>query len=507
MKLITKRISLVGLIIVLLSTGMTSCKQEVVKAKEFKVYTGPEGVDVTSIYKVEVEGENVPVYKTKVATDSPIPRLNHSRSKFGYASLASFDMGNEAVELSITYSEAINDVKFLPSSLGITSKIEGNKVFFTVKEPSKLTIEFNGDWHESLHVFANPMETNIPDPKDPNVLYFGPGLHEVTHVKIPSNTTVYIAGGAYIKAVVDPKEEKIENMISQNLTPPTFFMEGENITIRGRGIIDQAAIPKKKRRYTIFAQHSKNIKLEGFTILDTSHWTIPLQASDNIHVYNVKILGWRGNSDGVDISNSRDVLVENCFMRTLDDAVVVKSFKGKGEVKNIHARKCVVWNELAHALSIGAEIQENVTNVLFEDCDVIHDKGRETALRVYHCDDAVISDVTFQNIRIEEARRLISCWIGKTRWTESEERGNVRNVIFKDITATSAPIDSTLTGFQDGTDWKPYIIKDHASMRLIGFDEKHTIEGVIFENVILDGEPVKASQVITNEFVKAVKFN
>ena len=193
-------------------------------------------------------------------------------------------------------------------------------------------------------------------------------------------------------------------------------------------------------------------------------------------------------------------------MRTLDDAVVIKSFDGFGEVKNIHTRKCVVWNELAHSLSIGAEVHENVSHVLFEDCDVIHDVGRETALRVYHCDDALISDVTFQNIRIEEARRLISCWIGKTRWTETPERGNIRNITFKDISAISAPIDTTLTGFQDGTDWKPYIIRDHASLELIGFDEKHTIEGVVFENVMLDGKKVVAEQVTTNDFVKEIRF-
>ena len=506
MNLIQLRILSMSLLIAFGAIVTTSCKNEKTTIKELKVYQAPQGVDITSKYQVVVEGEKVPVYKTKVATDTPIPRLNHSRSKFGYASLASFDMGSKAVEVCVTYSEAISAVKFLPSSLGISSRIDGDKVFFTVNTPSKLTIEFNGDWHESLHVFANPLETNIPDPKDPNVMYFEPGLHDVTHVNIPDNTTVYIAGGAYLRAVVAPDEKKDETIIGQNQTLPTFFMEGKNITIRGRGIIDQSSIPKKKRRYTIFAQHSENITLEGITILDPSHWTIPLQASEKIYVDNVKILGWRGNSDGVDISNSRDALVENCFMRTLDDAVVIKSFKGKGEVRNIHTRKCVVWNELAHSLSIGAEIQENVTNVLFEDCDVIHDKGRETALRVYHCDDALISDVTFENIRIEEARRLISCWIGKTRWTESEERGNVRNVVFKDIVATSAPIDTTLTGFQDGTDWKPYIIKDHASMQLIGFDETHTIEGVTFENVILDGKEVQSNQVITNDYVTGIKF-
>lgn len=481
----------------------TSCQQEVAKVK---VYTAPDGIALSETYNVAVEGQDVPVFQTKIAPKSSIPRLNHSRSEYGFASLASFDMGEEAVQLSVTYPEAIDSVKILPSSLGIEPKIEGDKVVFVVKEPSNLTVEFNGDWHGSLHIFANPMEEDVPDPDDPNVMYFGPGIHDVTHVRVKDSTTVYIAGGAYLRCVVDKNEKPIEKLIGQNQTPPTFFLEGSNITVRGRGIIDQSAIPKRNRRYTVFAQHSDNITIEGITILDPSHWTVPLQASDNIHVDNIKIIGWRGNSDGVDISNSRDALIENCFMRTLDDAVVIKSFKGKGEVRNIHTRKCVVWNELAHSLSIGAEIQENVGNVLFEDCDVIHDVGRETALRVYHCDDALISDVTFKDIRIEEARRLISCWIGKTRWTETEERGNVRNVVFKDIKATSAPIDTTLTGFQDGTDWKPYIISDHASMELVGFDENHTIEGVVFENVILDGKPVTADQVTKNEFVEDVKF-
>lgn len=480
---------------------LTSCTQEM---QRVKIYPAPDGVDMSQAYVVEVEGKEVPLYKTKIPPAQPIPRLNHSRSEFGFASFALFDMG-QAVEIKVSYPEEINSVKVLPTSFDIRPRIDGNTVVFELDEPGNLTIEINGDWHESLHIFANPFEENIPNPDDPNVLYFGPGVHDLTHVVVEEGTTVYIAGGAYLQCGTDPDENQVE-LRGTKRNPPTFLLDGTNITIRGRGIIDQSAIPRANRRYTIFAQNSNDIYIEGVTICDPSHWTIPLQGSDNIHVDNIKIIGWRGNADGVDISNSRDVLVENCFMRTLDDAVVIKSFEGYGEVKNVHTRKCVVWNELAHSLSIGAEVHENVSQVLFEDCDVIHDVGRETALRVYHCDDAIISDVTFQNIRIEEARRLISCWIGKTRWTESEERGNIRNVTFRDIFAISAPIDTTLTGFQDGSDWKPYIIRDHASMELIGYDEEHTIEGVFFENVVLDSNQVVAEQITMNDFVKNVQF-
>lgn len=475
----------------------------VLLAQQFKVYDTPKGIVLAESYNVYVEGKEVPVYRTKIPPSKPVPRLNPIQGQYGQASVASFDM-NESVTVSVAYYEKVETVKILPTSYGIEPIFKGSTIVFEMNEPGHVTVEINGEWHESLHILANPFEENIPDVNDPNVIYFGPGVHHVSQITVKDGQTVYIAGGAYVYCVLPTKEEEIE--IRGHLRKkPTFILEGKNVSIRGRGIIDQSKIPKKVRRYTILAHKAEKVKIEGVTIFDPSHWTIPIQSSDDVHVDNIKIIGWRGNADGVDITSSRDVLVENCFMRTFDDAVVIKSFGGYGEVNNIHARKCVVWNELAHSFSIGAEVHENISNVLFENCDVIHDVGRETALRVYHCDDAVISDITFDNIRIEEARRLISCWIGKTRWTETEERGHIKNVTFKNITATSAPIDTTLTGFQDGPDWKTYVIKDHASIELIGFDNEHIVEQVIFDNVIIDGKKVATDNIIMNDFVKDVE--
>ncbi|GAB5552949.1 MAG: hypothetical protein Sapg2KO_25400 [Saprospiraceae bacterium] len=477
-----------------------SCTRAVV------IYPPTEGLELSNSYTVTVEGKAVPVYKAKIPPSEPIPRLNGSSREFGFASIASFDI-RKSVRITVSYPEPIQSVKILPSSFGIVAKIEGQKVTFILDEPKHVTVEINGDWHESLHIFANPIEENIPDPDDPNVVYFGPGVHEVKSLEIGDNMTVYIAGGAYIKCIIDPEEKQIKDRNGRMRNPSTFLLEGKNITIKGRGIIDQQDIPRSNRRYTILVQDSEEVTIEGLIIHDPSHWTVPIKRSTNVKVDNIKIIGRRGNADGVDISSSRDVLVENCFLRTLDDLVVVKSRTGQGEVQGIHVRKCVLWNELAHALSIGAELRENVSDVLFEDCDVIHDVGRETALRVYHCDDALISNIIFQNIRIEEARRLISVWVGKTRWTKTEERGNVNGVVFRDITAVSAPIDTTLTGFQDGSDWKPYIIRDHASIELIGFDQDHIVQDILFDNVILDGKKIESPNVTKNEFVKDVRFH
>jgi polygalacturonase len=188
------------------------------------------------------------------------------------------------------------------------------------------------------------------------------------------------------------------------------------------------------------------------------------------------------NSDGIDICNSRDVTVEGCFIRTLDDLIVVKSDKGQGEVRRIVAKNCVLWNEVAHAVSVGAELRDDVDDVLFKDCDVIRDKGREWSLRVYHCDAAKVTNIRFENIRIEETRKLISLWIGKAFWTRDAERGHIQGVTFKGISAAG----------------------EERRIELTGFDEGHVVEDVTFRDVTLNGKPLAPADVKSNPFVRSV---
>jgi len=135
-------------------------------------------------------------------------------------------------------------------------------------------------------------------------------------------------------------------------------------------------------------------------------------------------------------------------------------------------------------LSVGAEIREDVDDVLFEDCDVIHDKGREWTLRVFHCDAARVSHIRFENIRIEESPRLISLWIGTFIWTRDPERGHIEGVTFKDINAVADPL----------------------RIELNGFDETHVVSDVLFQNVEVNGRPLARADVKTNAFVRNVSM-
>ncbi len=452
------------------------------------VWPAPEGEELSQDFSVTVDGQTAPVYIARVAPEEPALRWKamddkaNSADYYENAAFTTFDMQG-TVEVVVTCPAPVSAARILPSSLKIAPRIEGHRVTITMTEPRPLTLEVNGDWVHSLHILANPPEQDPPRQDDPDVIYFGPGIHEVTHLEVGTGKTLYVAGGAVVRGVIGPDEPfRISSYSGLKTYSPTFHLQGTNITVRGRGIIDGSRCTTHARNLMLV--QGSDIRLEGVLFRDSSTWNIPIRRCDRVTVRQVKILGYRANSDGIDICNSRDVTVEDCFIRTLDDLIVVKTDRGAGEAQRIVARNCVLWNEVAHALSVGAELRENVDDVLFTDCDVIHDKGREWTLRVYHCDSARISNIRFENLRIEESSRLISLWIDKAVWTRDEQRGHIDGVIFRDIAAPAA-----------------------ARIELKGFDAQHAIENVLFHNVTIGGRPVIDSDVLVNDFVRDVTYS
>ena len=451
------------------------------------VYPAPAGEPLSQDYLVTVEAQPVPVYLAKVGPADEKRRWKamddkaNSADFFDLAAFAYVDLRGGPVQVTVTSPAAIAKARILPSSLHLTPVIQGRTLSFTVAVPGNLTVEINGEIFRSLHLFANPPETDVPQQGDPNVIYFGPGVHEVSRLVVGDNQTVYVAGGAVVRAIIKPDEKfSISGYSGLRAYAPSFELKGKHIKLRGRGIIDQGGCTTHARHMLFI--HGSDITVEGVILRDASTWTVPVRQSDRVTIKNIKLLGHRANSDGIDICNSRDVTVEDCFIRTLDDLIVNKADKGQGEVKRIIARRCVLWNQVAHALSVGAELRENVEDVLFTDCDVIHDTGREWALRVYHCDAATISNIRFEHLRIEEARHLISVWIGKAVWSRDKEAGHIRGVSFTDIQASSDPL----------------------RVELKGFDAAHGVEDIAFRDVRVNGRPLALADVKTNAFVTRV---
>ncbi|MDB6106435.1 MAG: hypothetical protein JWO52_6434 [Gammaproteobacteria bacterium] len=425
-------------------------------------------------FKVRAEGRNVPVYVAKVRSGAA--GLPYSTLEVGEAAFASFDaQGSVKVTVTVVSPLPIHTARILPTSYGLTPRISNGTITFVLPRPAQVTLEINGDWNNSLHLFDNPVEPPAPRKDDPNVIYFGPGVHVIPPLEVGSGKTIYIEDGAVLYGILG----------AQTKSGPVILLRGSHITLRGRGIIDGSLIPKPTGRGNILSVHGTDITVEGVILRDSSTWNLPVMESNNIRIGNVKMFGWRGNSDGIDIVNSQDVLVRDSFLRTYDDLVVVKTTQtGAQDSRNISVRHMVLWNELAHSLSLGAELRQNVENVEFADCDIIHDKGIGWNLRVYQSDSGWVRHVVFEDIRIEEDRRPFSLWIGKGRYSQDAERGHIDDVIFRNIRA-AAPERA-----EDAT-------------QLQGFDVAHAVHGVVFDHVTLGSRNLTRGDIEPNEFVTA----
>jgi len=436
-----------------------------------RVYPATAGEPLSKRFQVTVDGQPTPSY---IAYVGSAIAPSYVDEEMGKASFTSFDIDGVA-QVSVTFVDAVVKAKVLPKSSGITPTISGHQVTFAVTTPGQFTVELNDDWNNSLHLFVNDFETNVPSPTDPNVLYFQPGIYQVGNIVVAAGQTVYLAPGAFVYA-------------KPGSTGPLFTLNGDNITLRGRGVIDGSQVAAGQGNL-IYVYHKSNIQVEGVTLRDSSSWTFHLLMAQNVQVDNIKVFGWRLNSDGIDIDSSQNVNLAGSFFRTYDDLVAVKTNNTDGvSASNIQVTKCVLWNEVAHALTVGSEVLAPVQNVLFSDSDIIHDKGRMALLAVYNGDSGLVQNVTWSDLRITETQRLISVGIVDLAVSQTTERGSAANIAFSQI-------DS------------PTPERAGPNVDLEGFDATHGIQGVLLRKVTVAGKYLGLGDVTQNPFVTGVVVN
>ena len=340
-------------------------------------------------------------------TPVPVLRCDVDTRKRQQAAFAEFDM-SEPVLVRITNRRAERaapvDVRPHSRRLQVTRQTDST-VVLRLDRPEYLSIEFGGERLRNLHLLVNaplsehhsPAEPKAIDWVAPNsqdvfvegarLIYFGPGVHKPKdlpgeEIKIPSNCTVYLAPGAIVKArlIVD---------------------RAENVRIVGRGILDH---PLRGIEIT----YSKNVLVDGITVLNPAHYTVFGGQSEHITIRNLKSFSARSWTDGIDLMCCRHVRVENCFLRTSDDCIALYNHRWWywGGSEDFDISRCIFWPDVAHPVNIGthgddrAQQGEVLSGVRIHNCDILY--GREQGLLAVQCGDQnIIRDVRFDSLRIE----------------------------------------------------------------------------------------------------------
>ena len=423
------------------------------KAQQLVVYPDPVPVIKTmhnDDFTVRVRkpgGKWQDLYEYNVKVDEVKGSSHHVEN----ASMCSFDFSGE-VEVSVTSNKGtIQQARIRPLSYGIKPLIKGNTLVFRLTQPRNLSVEMNGDIFHNLHLFANPIDDFIPNKKDTNLVYFGPGIHKIDNEKmyVPSGKTVYIAGGAVLMGQV--------------------LIEGvRDVKLLGRGIIDPSV------KMGVHIANSKRITVEGICLTQCA-----TGGSDSVIIRNVKSISYYGWGDGMNVFACNNVLFDGVFCRNSDDCTTVYATR-KGFVggcRNITMKNSTLWADVAHPIMIGLHGNtpnpDLIENLLYSNIDILDHKevqiDYQGCMAIEAGDNNFVRNVVFENIRVENFRQgqLVNLRIVfNKKYCTSPGRG-IENVLFKNIT-------------YNGT---------NANMSIItGYDSTRLIKNIVFENLRINGK-------------------
>jgi hypothetical protein len=468
MKLI---LSFFKVVILIISTALCAAEAP---PNQTITYLAPEGQALNSDFTVKVRtptGDWQEIASGLVKVDAVIATSHMPQN----SSLAYFDFSG-TVEVTITFNRgSLQSARVRPLSYGITPKVNGNTITFSLSEPRNLSVEINGDIFHNLQLFANSIETNRPASADTNVIYFGPGIHQLERgmINVPSGKTVYIAGGAVVRG--------------------QFICNGVNdVRILGRGMIYQSELPPVRRitnstsaarprgglsRGGVAIVNSTHVVVSGITIVPSGN-TILIGNSENVTIENIKSISCGGNYDGIDVFCSSNIVIEGVFMRNSDDCIAIYGHRNRfyGDVKNITVRDSSLWADIAHPILVGTHGDtphpDTLEDLHFSNLDILD--HMEPQIDYQGCmslnagDGNLIRNVRFENIRVEDFRegQLVNLRVFYNRKYNTSPGRGIENVYFKNITYNGTHADQSV---------------------IAGYDETRNIQNVVFENLVING--------------------
>lgn len=268
------------------------------------------------------------------------------------------------VEIRRLDGEPIRRAAVHPRRRATACVVRDGRVVVTLEHPGLIAVDLDGRMDaqdtgmgyrgppiHTVTLFANPPIPDRPSPKDPGVyavrpgetapsegpwktLYFLPGVHDIgVGFPLHANRNYYLPGDALVYGTMNNHGD---------------WTDGHHIRIFGYGTLSGARIAHPRYAHPrpvrddlhnpIHIVDAANTTVEGLTLADSAHHSLMLihrhAPETPTDIRWVKIFTWRANGDGINPFGNG--LVEDCFLRTQDDAVYVN---GRG------LRRLTIWND------------------------------------------------------------------------------------------------------------------------------------------------------------------
>jgi len=285
-------------------------------------------------------------------------------------------------------------------------------------------------------------------------IYFPAGKYLTGPIHMRSNITIFIDAGAelhfsdnfddYLPMV----ESRYEGVDVKSFSPLFYAYKAENISIRGRGIIDghgqkwwhyvegwdekrprtkwqlmfdslnkDILLPDDPRQMKrgflrppfIQPMYCKNVLVEGISIRNSPFWTVNPEFCENVTVTGVTINNPPSpNTDGINPESCKYVHISNCHISVGDDCITIKSGKDiPGRTKNAGAENYTITNCTmlsGHGgVVIGSEMSGGVKKITISNC-VFDGTDRGIRIKTNRGRGGSVEEIRVDNIIMKNIR-------------------------------------------------------------------------------------------------------
>ena len=227
----------------------------------------------------------------------------------------------------------------------------------------------------------------------------------------------------------------------------------ENIAIIGPGKIDGGGIERGevsdgKGDKQIALTRCENVLFDGLEQINSGHFFYLLNTCSHITMRNMDMTGGSEGRDGIDLMGCKNVNIhDSSIVDMRDDAIGIKNDYALGVrelTQNVNVWNCTVESQ-CNGIQFGSETAGDFKDIHYKDITIL--KGSKSGIGLQTNDGGTIDGVTYENITMTNAATPIYINTtgreyegGKFRTPEDVTYGTIKNIHFKNITATECTL-------------------------------------------------------------------
>ncbi|KAK4433606.1 putative polygalacturonase [Sesamum alatum] len=265
-------------------------------------------------------------------------------------------------------------------------------------------------------------------------------LVNATRFKGPCADKLVIQIEGTIVAPDEPKDWDPKSMRSwlsfYNLTQALFQGNG---VIDGSGQKWWAASCKKNKSNAVTIDSSSAVRVKGLTFQNSQQMNFAIARSNAVRVTDVKVSAPEDspNTDGIHITDSTNVVLQNCKIGTGDDCISIVNGSSNIKMKNIYCGP-------GHGISIGSLGKDNSTGIVEK---VVVDKaflrGTTNGLRIktWQGGSGYVRAVRYQDVRMDDVSNPIiidQFYCDSPKSCQNQTSAvEISQIMYRNITGTS----------------------------------------------------------------------